>query len=626
MKKIIIIAALAALSWGCKGFLEDKSYSQLSGDDFFNTQENTEYMVNGCYQSLKAVPGNFLIMNETSTDNVCIVPGRTHKTQTNWVTGIFNPSDSWPDATWGNLYSVIFNCNYLLDNIKPSIMQEAFANRYMAEARFLRGWAYLMLTNAFGDVPLRTTSVYGKAQYDCHLTKQSDIYDFLLSDLEYAEQNLFDFSYDNKAADSKGEYAANERFRVSVTSALGMEALAYMYRAGSDPANAGGEAREDGGWWAHARDKAKECIDRCGGLTDPGTLSDWLSPAYGDLWHTDDQLGNMLSTTGKWHKESLFAVYADRVTGQGTNMGNNWCVWASYTKDTYNGYCRYINNWYTKHFAGHYDARNAQMLHHVFQQVKTDATGTTTTTNYLWPSNQGNFNIEVGYDWPNGGTGYTKWSANPAGPFIKKYDDVLAPASGTCDATLHFLRFAEVLLIYAEAENEVNGGPDDDAYKALNMVRTRANVRERMKDPADKTGQTYVFGNLILAPGSPGDVTISYVTEPEIDPETGEVVVDPVTGTAKQVQKEVRTPVPAMDQAQFRDYVLDERDRELFLEGKRLFDLNRRGLYAKYVSATQGLPEFTAAQTKSKDMVRTRGQARLILAIPQSERDTNHEL
>ena len=38
------------------------------------------------------------------------------------------------------------------------------------------------------------------------------------------------------------------------------------------------------------------------------------------------------------------------------------------------------------------------------------------------------------------------------------------------------LRYADVLLMYAEARNEINGGPDNIAYDMVNMVRERAGL------------------------------------------------------------------------------------------------------------------------------------------------------
>ena len=607
MKKITIIAALAALTCGCSKFMEDKSYTQLDGKVFFDSKENTEFAVNSCYKKLTEgnVPDNYVIMNETSADNICIVPGKTHKTQFNWLSGIYTYTDSWPQKTWEGLYALIYDCNYVLENINPAVVNDSLlTNRYMAEARFMRGWAYLILTNAFGDIPLRTTTLY-KNMYDCPLTKQDDIYNFLLADLQYAEDNLFDFSYDKKTANSKGLYSDTERFRVSVTSALGMEALAYLYRAGNDPGSP---------YWKMARDKAKQCIDRCGGLADQGVLSEWLNPSYGALWADK-------GVTGKWHRESLFAVYHDRTTDLGTGMGSNWCIFKHYAKATYAGYCRHLNSWYTKHFTqlwdmatnsyiamSHYDARNAEMLHHVFYN---DADP---PANLSWPALDANFLTEVGYPRP---AGYGAWTAKGAGPFPRKYDDDAAPNNGACDVTLFLLRYAEVLLIFAEAENEVNGRPTDDAYKALDMVRTRAKVK--VTKPITKVEIIKVL--------VPVD-TIKSTLPPYADSLIVTISRDSIKTTVTQADSMLFSP-RGMTREQFRNYVFDERDREFFLEGKRLFDLNRRGLYATKVTETNAQPEFTAAQSgNGRDVNRIRGASltKLIFAIPKSEVDANKTL
>ena len=39
------------------------------------------------------------------------------------------------------------------------------------------------------------------------------------------------------------------------------------------------------------------------------------------------------------------------------------------------------------------------------------------------------------------------------------------------------LRYADILLLYAEAENEADGSPSAEAYKCVNQVRKRANIQ-----------------------------------------------------------------------------------------------------------------------------------------------------
>lgn len=60
-------------------------------------------------------------------------------------------------------------------------------------------------------------------------------------------------------------------------------------------------------------------------------------------------------------------------------------------------------------------------------------------------------------------------------PFINKNWDPNYPTTGQSDANANVLRFAEVLLIHAEAENELNG-PTEKAYTSLNKIRKRAGL------------------------------------------------------------------------------------------------------------------------------------------------------
>lgn len=87
----------------------------------------------------------------------------------------------------------------------------------------------------------------------------------------------------------------------------------------------------------------------------------------------------------------------------------------------------------------------------------------------------------------------------------------------------HFplLRLPDIMLIYAEAVNELNAGPDAEAYRQINRIRTRANA----------------------------------------------------------------TPFSGMNQDEFRSAVLEERARELAYEADRRYDLFRWGVYLDVMNA-----------------------------------------
>lgn len=108
-------------------------------------------------------------------------------------------------------------------------------------------------------------------------------------------------------------------------------------------------------------------------------------------------------------------------------------------------------------------------------------------------------------------------------PHIRKYwDEEREPTPGNTEADFPYLRYADILLIYAEALNELNGGPTSEAYDAINAIRQRARF----------------------------------------------------DGTAEQP---VLTDLTNLNQEEFRDAVLLERRREFVGEGHRWFDLVRMG-------------------------------------------------
>ena len=78
----------------------------------------------------------------------------------------------------------------------------------------------------------------------------------------------------------------------------------------------------------------------------------------------------------------------------------------------------------------------------------------------------------------NAATGQTvrNCSKNAYTPYFNKFVDYkLSPLSIQAQSGINYpvLRYADVLLMYAEAQNELSGGPTADAYAAINQVRTR---------------------------------------------------------------------------------------------------------------------------------------------------------
>ena len=79
----------------------------------------------------------------------------------------------------------------------------------------------------------------------------------------------------------------------------------------------------------------------------------------------------------------------------------------------------------------------------------------------------------------NAATGQTVYYTNPAAPYFNKFVDYsLSPLTTQAQSGINYpvIRYADILLLYAEVQNELNNAPTADAYTAINQVRSRANV------------------------------------------------------------------------------------------------------------------------------------------------------
>ena len=102
---------------------------------------------------------------------------------------------------------------------------------------------------------------------------------------------------------------------------------------------------------------------------------------------------------------------------------------------------------------------------------------------------------------------YTSYYTNGSGalfdlgaPYIFKYFNTTAfgtlgsPGTGRNDLNVMQIRYAEVLLMYAEAQNELGGAQDPQAYEALKKIRDRANLAT----PAQGTFTQQTFRDAVL--------------------------------------------------------------------------------------------------------------------------------
>ncbi len=135
---------------------------------------------------------------------------------------IFDNTYFLSDENWRELYKIVNNANIVigkLEGVGPGVLTDEEKNKAMAQVKFLRGFAYLHLTQAFGDVPM-PLAAYTTAQNSISCTPQADVIAQVISDLTVAADKLPEMQ----------EWTGADLGRVGKGAALGYLALANMYK------------------------------------------------------------------------------------------------------------------------------------------------------------------------------------------------------------------------------------------------------------------------------------------------------------------------------------------------------------------------------------------------------------
>ncbi len=120
---------------------------------------------------------------------------------------------------WSGEYKTINLANQVLDNVPAISMDGNLKNRYLAEVKFIRAYAYFRLVRAFGDVPLRLHLPKDASQYNIPRTPKAQVWAAIEADLTDA------------AAVLPQSYDANNLGRITKGAALALHAKVAMYQA-----------------------------------------------------------------------------------------------------------------------------------------------------------------------------------------------------------------------------------------------------------------------------------------------------------------------------------------------------------------------------------------------------------
>ena len=292
LNKIIACLLIVIGFTGCsKSFLDRPPLSQISADNFYQTSNDLRLATAALYAGTPWAEWNYscyLPVGEVLSGNMAVgYWGDAVQLNTFTVTGL----NGIMVSNWKSMYNIIAHCNITIDAIgkkTPNTVPGRDKNAAIAEARFIRGFAYYNLAVLWGAVPVIEDNSKLVLSPLINRIKTGDVFKFAIKDLTYAAQNL-------PASDAAG--------RVTTWSAQGMLSKVYLTVAGLG---------ENGGTRNQAlRDSAKKYagnVCRNSGLALVQNYADLFKTQFND--NPESLFALQWAPGGGWLEGNMLQVYS----------------------------------------------------------------------------------------------------------------------------------------------------------------------------------------------------------------------------------------------------------------------------------------------------------------------------
>lgn len=427
MKIRVMFLLLAATLVACEKDLDRTNPNSPRPDAYYQTGPQLLEGVNAIYAALQGpdlFAREYYYLHDLRSDECASGGGQLELARQQVLGGNLDANNSINLAVWRGLYRVIFRANLVISKAPGALTNITTAQRkqYVAEAQFLRGWAYFELVSLYGKVPIYTTYLSGEPAPAPRSQSEEEVYTQVLTDLTEA------------AAELPATYLTSDQGRATKWAALTMLGRAYMQKG--DLANA-----------KLSLEKVKTQFSLV------------------------DRFEDNSQEEAEFNKESIFEVYFSEV--QGTSFAFSPGGGTALTENTIMGQERAPIAWrnyipsnkllleYESTTRG--DAKTDPRYAFTFYEVGDkynfqSAASSTITAREV----SGNTNLTV-----NGVAQRVSW---------KKYTTIYKRASENFSSGINVrvMRYAEVLLLLAEIENEQGNTAGALAY--LNQLRARPTV------------------------------------------------------------------------------------------------------------------------------------------------------
>ena len=216
-----ILLCIFILLVGCTDFLQMDPQGDLTQASFPASSSDALQATNAVYAAVRDWyynSGGYPILDIMSDD---AYKGSNTNDQLSTVGAYnnftFSSTGDGLDRWWATLYQGIKWANVVVDKVSTVSMDTILRNRYVGEARFLRGLFYFDLVRAWGGVPVVTS-----ANPSLHLGRATteEIFSLIVSDLQYAEIHLT----------KKSELISSDQGRATAGAAEALLTKVYLFQ------------------------------------------------------------------------------------------------------------------------------------------------------------------------------------------------------------------------------------------------------------------------------------------------------------------------------------------------------------------------------------------------------------
>ena len=425
-----VVSIILLLLTGCND-LNQVPTGQFTDDTYWYSTAKASYVLNMAYSQMMG--DNYFFANEALSDNLFVTRTSDEKLISS---GIANAATGRFANEWSDCYGGIRTCNTFLENVdRVPDMDVTLKARMKAESRFIRASLFFRLTNWYGAVPLFSKNLTATESKVIGRSSHADVLNFVRTELDSAVLSL------------PASYTKADIGRITSGAAIALKARTYLYE--ND--------------WANVVTETQKIIDS-------KTYS--LFPDYAGLFSIANENNSevildmeYVPTLRTW---SEYFDYSPPSAGRRVNQ-------QSPTQELVDNYMT-LNGDSIQQAGSGFDEANpyvnrdprlaATVLFDggIFKvQVTVPTPGIVDSVIHIKPGSKTVDEYKTGSG-NNSMTGY----------YMKKYYDPTFTGSFSSGLNLILIRYADILLMYAEAKNEL-GAMDQTIWdQTIKPIRVRA--------------------------------------------------------------------------------------------------------------------------------------------------------